>query len=314
MKTSTFESPVYKTMLIPIDDIVSQKTNDNSQTGAAWKALVQSIYNTGYSIPVVVGKNTDYDPTTKDQERPSLIESSDGDSSTLIGGVKMGTQVSDDEIAKFFPWRLVDGSHRSMVIRLGKHYFLNGFDNSEKWAKGEEIPEEPNESMVAYIAWRENFSIPAVPLEASEDVQASSTALLNRARGTHSLESMKDIVYQLVMISNMSVEWVSRNLYLDVSSIKRMIQMVGLRMVVLGEDSGEVEPDLTWAPELTEKYDQMRNGYMTMDAIAFNERWAREHGEEAPSGRGDAKKLAESHGWNFNDSVRNKALLSRQAK
>lgn len=314
MKKSNFVSPVYGSQSIKIDQIVSQRLNDNSQTGPAWQALVQSIFNTGYTFPVVVGINSDYDPSTEGQEVPSLIDSSDGDKSTLIGGVQMGSQVSDDEIAKYFKYRLVDGSHRSMVVRLGKYFFENGHDNSENWAKGIDIPTEPDEDMVAYIAWREHFSIPAVILDMDEDKQASSTALLNRARGTHSLDSMKDVVYELVMVANMSPEWVSRNLFLDVSSIKRMIQMVGLRMVVLDENGGEVAPDLTWAPEKTKRYKKMRNGYITMDAIAFNEKWARDHNEPAPEGRGDAKAIAESHGWSFDSNVRAMAESNKRIK
>lgn len=175
---STFKSPAYEVKPISIDDLVSQKTNPNSMTGKSWEALQQSIYNSGYTFPVLAAVNKEYDPDTAGMERPSLIEHSDGES-TFTNTGKVGTQVSNDDVAKFFPYRLIDGSHRSQIVRLGKYYFDNGHDHSEEWSKGENIPVTPGLDMLAYLAWRENFMVPCAILDVDETKQMSAEILHN---------------------------------------------------------------------------------------------------------------------------------------
>ena len=178
MVKSNFISPAYGVKRIPIDELVSQKANPNSMTGKSWDALQQSIFNTGYTFPVIASTNNEYDPETEGKEKPSLIELSDGESSFTSAG-KVGTQVSDDEVASYYPYRLIDGSHRTQIIRLGTHYFNNGHDNSEKWSQGLEIPEKPGIDMLAFLSWRENFTVPAVLLEIDETQQMSAEILHN---------------------------------------------------------------------------------------------------------------------------------------
>lgn len=174
---SEFVSPAYGVQRVPIDELVSQKANPNQQSGKAFSALMTSIMNTGFSFPVIATECHEYDPSTEGKPKPNLIEAADG-GTTHANGEKIGTQVSDDEIAKYFKFRLVDGSHRTMVVRLGTHYFRNGHDKSDAWSKGEDIPEAPGPDMLAYIAWRENFSIPCVVLEL-DPVQAMSAEVLH---------------------------------------------------------------------------------------------------------------------------------------
>lgn len=300
-----FVSPVYNMSRIPIDDIVSQKINPNSQSVKSFDALTMSIFNTGYTSGVIAGFNADYDPSTEGQKKPSLLEHSDGIGTFVSGEVKIGTQVSNDEVAKYYKYRLIDGSHRSQVMRLGKYWFENGYDDSDNWFDGKNIPQSPGPAMLAYIAWREGFTIPVVLLDIDEDAQMSVEVLQNTARGSHSLDSMKDIVYTLVVRSNMSMEWVSQNLYLDVESIKRMIQLVGLRSAVTEEGTA---PDLTWKPEDDPRWKKMFRGYMAMKANNFILKYQREHPGFEFSPRGDAIEFAKELGWNWDEEVKTRSV------
>ena len=279
MKTSNFTSPAYGVQRIKIEDLVSQKANPNSMTGKSFDALQQSIYNTGYTFPVIAAINAEYDPATAGMEKPSLIEMSDGESSFTSAG-KVGTQVSDDEVAKFFPFRLIDGSHRTQVIRLGTHYFNNGYDDSDNWAEGNNIPEKPGIKMLAYLAWRENFSIPCVVLDIDETTQMSAEILHNTARGSHSLDSMKDIVYSLINVAGMSEQWVAQNLYLDLESIKRMQQQYGLKAAMNDID----DCDMAWTPEKDDSYKRKMTAFLTREATKYIENYRTEHPDaEIPS-------------------------------
>lgn len=279
MKISTFISPAYSVQRIKIDDLVSQKVNPNSMTGKAWDALQVSIFNTGYTFPVIAAINHCYDPSTEGQEKPNLIEHSDGEVTfTNVG--KVGTQVSNDEIAKYFKYRLIDGSHRTQIIRLGTYYFFNGHDNSDNWFEGKEIPEEPGVDMLAYLAWRENFTIPCVVLDIDEIKQMSAEILHNTARGSHSLDSMKDIVYTLINVAGMSEEWVAKNLYLDLESIKRMQQLSGLKAAFNDID----DTDLAWTPQKDKSYQRKMVAYLIREATTFIETYKKANPDaEIPS-------------------------------
>ena len=272
MKISNFMSPAYGVERINIDDIVSQKANPNSMTGKSWDALQTSIKNTGYTFPVLACNNIDYDPATEGMDKPSLIEHSDGENTFTSSG-KVGTQVSDDEIAKYYKYRLIDGSHRSQIIRLGKHWFENGYDDSDNWAEGINIPERPGLAMLAYLAWRENFTIPVVLLEMDETQQMSAEILHNTARGSHSLDSMKDIVYNLINVAGMSEEWVSQNLYLDLESIKRMQQLSGLKAAMNDIDSAS----MAWNPDDDDSFGRKTVAYLTREATKFIEIYRQEN-------------------------------------
>jgi len=302
MVKSNFISPAYGVQRINIDDLVSQKANPNSMTGKSWDALQQSIFNSGYTFPVIIANNNEYDPLTEGKEKPSLIELSDGESSFTSAG-KVGTQVSNDEIASYYRYRLIDGSHRTQVIRLGTHYFNNGYDDSDNWSKGINIPEKPGIPMLAYLSWRENFSIPAVLLDMDETQQMSAEILHNTARGSHSLDSMRDIVYNLINVAGMSEEWVSANLYLDLSSIKRMQQLSGLKASFQDIDAA----DMCWTPESDDSYRRKMTAYLTREATKFIEIYRSEHPDEIIPTSGTSLEIALSLGFDQQEIMKQHA-------
>lgn len=192
MGESNFESPVYKVKKIPIGDIVAQRANPNSMSVRSFEALMISIYNDGFTMPVIISTNSEYDESTKGQPRPDLVDHVD-DGKNQVANAEAGIQVGDDEVAKFFPYRLVDGSHRSQVIRLGRYYFNNGHDNSSQWAKGEDIPEDPGKDMLSYLAWRENFTVPCTLLEVDPMKAMSATVLHNPIYSEQEVYVIRDV-------------------------------------------------------------------------------------------------------------------------
>jgi hypothetical protein len=265
-------------------------------TGKTWEALQTSIKNSGYTFPVLAANNLDYDPTTKGQERPSLIEHSDGVKSGVTSeGV--GTQVSDDEIARFYPYRLIDGSHRSAVLRLGTHYFNEGHDNSEAWAKGEKIPDSPGPDMLAYLAWREDFTIPCVVLNVSSTDAMSAEILHNTARGSHDLNSMKDIVNNLITIGGMSEAWVARNLFLDIESIHRMQQLSGLKAAFSEKGNDINSADLAWTPESDNSYERKASTFIQRRANNYINEYQQNHPEWKHPSSGSALDVALTIGF-----------------
>lgn len=302
---SSYVSPVYSVIRVPIDDIVAQKANPNQMTQKSFNALQVSILNGGYVAPVQIAANSDYDPATAGLPRPSLIDHVDNND-VASNNTEEGMQVADSEIGKYFPKRLIDGAHRSQIIRLGKYYFEHGHNNSEKWAEGKEIPADPGPDMLAYLAWREDFTMPCVFLDVDPTTAMSIEVLMNTARGAHGLEGMKDIVYNLINIAGMSPEWVSKNLFLDMESIKRMQQLSGLKASFDGMID---DADMAWTPERDDSYLRKLQGFMTKEATKFIEVYKKEH-ENDPEALakipsvGSAMDIAMAIGFDQTDMVK----------
>ena len=287
MKTSTFKSPAYDVQRVNIDDLVSQKSNPNQMTGKAWEALQTSIFNSGYTFPVIAATNTEFDPNTENELKPSLIDHKDN-KDDAVTNTEGGMQVADEDIAKYFKYRLIDGAHRTQIIRLGKYYFENGFDDSDNWAENKNIPEKPGYSMLAFLAWRENFTIPCVIRDIDATQQMSEEIPHNTARGAHSLDSMKDIVYNLINVAGMSEEWVSQNLYLDLESIKRMQQLSGLKAAMSDID----DCDMAWSPEKDSSYQRKMTAYLIREASTFIEKYKKENPDSTIPSTGTAVDIA----------------------
>ena len=98
----------------------------------------------------------------------------------------------------------------------------------------------------------------------------------NTARGAHSLDSMKDIVYNLINVAGMSEEWVAQNLYLDLESIKRMQQLSGLKAAMNDID----DCDMAWSPEKDLSYQRKMIAYLIREASTYIEKYKKDHPEE----------------------------------
>ena len=74
---------------------------------------------------------------------------------------------------------------------------------------------------------REGGKMPVVTIEKDISNRMASTIRHNRARGTHSIELMSDIVSELVE-SGMSDSWIMKNIGMDADELLRLKQISGL--------------------------------------------------------------------------------------
>lgn len=303
---SNFTSPTYNVQSINISDIVSQFINPNTMSSKSFSALQISIFNTGFSFPVVVVKNPVYDESTKGamtgyEKVCAVIEGGKGDAKSAVGSeTTYATQVSDEELRAHYEYRLADGQQRSSTIRLGTKYFFEDpkrEDKAKDWSEGKNIPEDAGKEMLKYLAWRENFTIPCVVLEGFNEQQLMSvTVLMNQARGSHGLDSMKDIVSDLVNVCNMSEEWIAKNLFLDIESVRRMTQLSGMKSAFDNMN----EADLSWDPYKDDSMKRKINTYLNREAGKYVKAYL-EANPDCESGQnrdiGDIQEYAISLGW-----------------
>lgn len=118
----------------------------------------------------------------------------------------------------------------------------------------------------------------------------------NTARGSHSLDSMKDIVANLINVAGMSEEWVAKNLFLDLESVKRMTQLSGLKQAYDNIDAA----DLSWNPFEDESYERKTTSYLNREAAKYVQNYLKTHPDANNQARdmGDIITYAESLGWN----------------
>lgn len=322
IKQSNFESPTYEVDKISIFDIIGQRSNPNSMSSKSFSALQTSIYNSGYSIPILVVSNPTYDEDSYNKlgqadRIDAVIEGGADDDKSGVGSDNtFATQVSDESIREMFPYQIADGQQRSSVIRLGTKYFIEDSkyeEKAEKWANGQEIPEDPGKEMLKYLAWRENFTIPCVVLQGKSETDLMSvTVLMNQARGAHGLDSMKDIVSNLINVAGMSENWIARNLFLDVDSIKRMTQLSGLKSAYDNID----DTDMAWNPEEDGSYERKKNAYLNREASKFVNQYLEENPDADQGARrdiGDIQKYAESLGWDKEAALKLKQSEAKTA-
>lgn len=225
----------------------------------------------------------------------------DAKSGSVTGDLAYATQISDADMRKAFKMEIVDGAQRSGVIRMGTYLFMQKSDAEQEkmaseWAAGQNIPEDAGKTMLMYLAWRENFSVPCSVLVGKSDAEKmSATILFNTARGSHSLDSMKDIVANLINVAGMSEEWVAKNLFLDLESVKRMTQLSGLKQAYDNIDAA----DLSWNPFEDESYERKTTSYLNREAAKYVQNYLKTHPEANNQARdmGDILAYAESLGW-----------------
>lgn len=154
---SNFKSPVYNVLSVSIDKIRANSYNPNSVAPPEMKLLETSIWEDGYTMPVVC------------------------------------YYLPDEDI-----YEIVDGYHRYTVLKTSKRIFE-----------------------------RENGMLPVVVIEKDMSNRMASTIRHNRARGSHSIELMSNIVSELVE-SGMSDAWILKHIGMDKDELLRLKQITGL--------------------------------------------------------------------------------------
>lgn len=116
-------------------------------------------------------------------------------------------------------YELVDGYHRYMVLKTSKRIYA-----------------------------RERGLLPVTVIEKDLSNRIASTIRHNRARGTHNLELMSEIVAELTR-ANMSDRWIMRHIGMDSDELLRLKQITGLAELFAGKPFSTGGPDDSEATE-----------------------------------------------------------------
>ena len=161
-------SPVYNVRSVHIDKIRANSYNPNAVAPPEMKLLETSIWEDGYTMPVVC----------------YYIESED-------------------------IYEIVDGYHRYTVLKTSQR-----------------------------IKEREKDMLPVVVIDKDQSNRMASTIRHNRARGSHSVELMSNIVAELVE-SGMSDGWILRHIGMDKDELLRLKQITGLASLFADKEFSE---------------------------------------------------------------------------
>lgn len=159
------QSPVYNVKAIPLAKIRANSYNPNSVAPPEMKLLELSIWEDGYTMPIVC------------------------------------YYIPDEDI-----YEIVDGYHRYTVMLTSDR-----------------------------IRERENGVLPVVVIDKDIDNRMASTIRHNRARGTHSIELMSNIVGELTT-AGMSDAWIIRHIGMDKDELLRLKQITGLASLFSDKD------------------------------------------------------------------------------
>lgn len=161
-------SPVYNVKAIPIDKITANSYNPNSVAPPEMKLLELSIWEDGYTMPIVCYYISETDT-----------------------------------------YEIVDGYHRYTTMKTSQRIYE-----------------------------RENGLLPVVVIEKDITNRMASTIRHNRARGSHSIELMSNIVSELVE-AGMSDAWILKHIGMDKDELLRLKQITGLAALFKEVDFSE---------------------------------------------------------------------------
>lgn len=163
-------SPVYNVKAVPLDKIRANSYNPNSVAPPEMALLEMSIWEDGYTMPVVAYYLADVDM-----------------------------------------YEIVDGYHRYTTLKTSKRIFE-----------------------------RENGLLPVVVISKDESNRMASTIRHNRARGSHSIELMSNIVSELTK-SGMSDAWILKHVGMDKDELLRLKQITGLAELFKNKEFSNAE-------------------------------------------------------------------------
>ncbi len=166
------KSPVYNVIAVPIEKVRANSYNPNAVAPPEMKLLETSIWEDGYTMPVVC------------------------------------YYIPEEDI-----YEIVDGYHRYTTLKTSQRIFE-----------------------------REGGKLPVVVIEKDESNRMASTIRHNRARGSHSIELMSNIVAELTR-SGMSDAWIIRHIGMDKDELLRLKQITGLADLFADKEFSEAWND-----------------------------------------------------------------------
>jgi ParB-like chromosome segregation protein Spo0J len=166
------ESPVYNVLKVPIEKLQANSYNPNAVAPPEMKLLELSIWEDGFTMPVVC----------------YYLESDDA-------------------------YEIVDGYHRYTTMKTSKRIYD-----------------------------RECGMIPVVVIKKDLSNRIASTIRHNRARGSHNIELMSNIVSELVQ-AGMSDAWILRHIGMDKDELLRLKQITGIAALFADTEFSEAWRD-----------------------------------------------------------------------
>lgn len=160
-----FLSPVYNVKAIPIEKIKANEYNPNRVAPPELKLLELSIWEDGYTQPIVC---------YYDKEKDEYI--------------------------------IVDGFHRYTIMKTSRRIYE-----------------------------REKGLVPVVIINKSLGERMASTIRHNRARGSHNVDLMSNIVAELVEMGK-SDAWICKNIGMSADEVLRLKQITGLASLFKDEE------------------------------------------------------------------------------
>lgn len=141
-------------------------------------------------------------------------------------------------------YELVDGYHRYMVLKTSKRIYA-----------------------------REQGLLPVAVIDKELSNRIASTIRHNRARGTHNLELMSEIVAELTK-ANMSDRWIMRHIGMDGDELLRLKQITGLAELFAAEPFSPGGADDSEAAETVEErpataHRSPRESDVSLDALPY---------------------------------------------
>jgi ParB-like chromosome segregation protein Spo0J len=153
----TYKSPVYNVIAVPVEKVRANTYNPNAVAPPEMALLETSIWEDGYTMPVVC------------------------------------YYLPDEDV-----YEIVDGYHRYTTLKTSQRIYE-----------------------------RENGMLPVVVIDKDDSNRMASTIRHNRARGSHSIELMSNIVAELTK-AGMSDAWILKHVGMDKDELLRLKQITGL--------------------------------------------------------------------------------------
>lgn len=150
-------SPVYNVRAVPVEKVRANTYNPNSVAPPEMALLETSIWEDGYTMPVVC------------------------------------YYLPEEDV-----YEIVDGYHRYTTLKTSKRIYE-----------------------------REGGMLPVVVIDKDQSSRMASTIRHNRARGSHSIDLMSNIVAELTQ-AGMSDAWIMKHVGMDKDELLRLKQITGL--------------------------------------------------------------------------------------
>lgn len=175
-----FNSPVYNVKRVPIEKVKANDYNPNSVAPPEMALLETSIWEDGYTQPVV---------TYYDKENDTYI--------------------------------VVDGFHRYLTLKNSKRIFE-----------------------------REQGHLPVVVIDKEIGDRMASTIRHNRARGSHNIDLMSNIVAELVEMGK-GDPWICKHIGMSADELLRLKQITGVAALFANRDFSD-----SWTAETGDENDE----------------------------------------------------------